>query len=203
MAYDVQKLLDKNTSYSEYDYSGAQQAMGSINRILSTSSAIPMSERKRLVNDLNTIQSNYNRNISLLKQAEVDKKRQIEEQQKQIAAEEARLAAEEKRIADLEAKKKAEQAAAQKAAAAAKAEREKAISLLGQEDIQGVAKEFGTVDLEVAKEIKAQRDENIQKQAEADAISESAVRMSRAQRGRRGTATSTSGGRGFFERYFQ
>ena len=113
-------------------------------------------------------------------------------QEEQLKAEQARMAAEESRLA-----------AQAKAQEEARVKQQQQLSLLGQKDLAGVAKEFGTVDLGAALELQGQRKENIRKQQQAQKIESLGLKLtSRTQRGRRGTASSTTGGRGFFERYF-
>ena len=113
-------------------------------------------------------------------------------QEEQLKAEQARIAAEESRLA-----------AQAKAQEEARIKQQEQLSLLGQKDLAGVAKEFGTADLGAALELQGQRVENIRKQQQAEKIESLALKLtSRTQRGRRGTASSATGGRGFFERYF-
>lgn len=113
-------------------------------------------------------------------------------QEEQLKAEQARIAAEESRLA-----------AQAKAQEEARIKQQEKLSLIGQKDLVGVAKEFGTTDLDAAIELQGQRVENIRKQQQAEKIESLALKLtSRTQRGRRGTASSATGGRGFFERYF-
>ena len=113
-------------------------------------------------------------------------------QEEQLKAEQTRIAAEESRLA-----------AQAKAQEEARIKQQEQLSLLGQKDLAGVAKEFGTADLGAALELQGQRVENIRKQQQAEKIESLALKLtSRTQRGRRGTASSATGGRGFFERYF-
>ena len=113
-------------------------------------------------------------------------------QEEQLKAEQARIAAEESRLA-----------AQAKAQEEARIKQQEQLSLLGQKDLAGVAKEFGTADLGAALELQGQRVENIRKQQQAEKIESLGLKLtSRTQRGRRGTASSATGGRGFFERYF-
>ena len=124
--------------------------------------------------------------------------------EKQYAAEQKQREDQLKAQQAAAAKQQAELKAQQEAQAKARAEQAKQISLLGQKDLAGVAKEFGTVDLGAAMEIKTQREENVRKQEQAQKIESRGLKLtSRSQRGRRGTASSSAGGRGFFERYFQ
>lgn len=128
----------------------------------------------------------YQERLSAYNKQEADKKAALEAQQQ------------------AQIKQQAELKAQQEAQAKARAEQAKQISLLGQKDLAGVAKEFGTVDLGAAMEIKSQREENVRKQEQAQKIESMGLKLtSRSQRGRRGTASSATGGRGFFERYFQ
>ena len=113
-------------------------------------------------------------------------------QEEQLKAEQARIAAEESRLA-----------AQAKAQEEARIKQQEQLSLLGQKDLVGVAREFGTADLGAALELQGQRVENIRKQQQAEKIESLGLKLtSRTQRGRRGTASSATGGRGFFERYF-
>lgn len=113
-------------------------------------------------------------------------------QEEQLKAEQTRIAAEESRLA-----------AQAKAQEEARIKQQEQLSLLGQKDLAGVAKEFGTADLGAALELQGQRVENIRKQQQAEKIESLGLKLtSRTQRGRRGTASSATGGRGFFERYF-
>jgi hypothetical protein len=113
-------------------------------------------------------------------------------QEEQLKAEQARIAAEESRLA-----------AQAKAQEEARIKQQEQLSLLGQKDLSGVAREFGTADLGAALELQGQRKENIRKQQQAEKIESLGLKLtSRTQRGRRGTASSATGGRGFFERYF-
>ena len=113
-------------------------------------------------------------------------------QEEQLKAEQARIAAEESRLA-----------AQAKAQEEARIKQQEQLSLLGQKDLVGVAREFGTADLGAALELQGQRKENIRKQQQAEKIESLGLKLtSRTQRGRRGTASSATGGRGFFERYF-
>ena len=113
-------------------------------------------------------------------------------QEEQLKAEQARIAAEESRLA-----------AQAKAQEEARIKQQEQLSLIGQKDLVGVAKEFGTTDLDAALKLQGERVENIRKQQQAEKIESLALKLtSRTQRGRRGTASSATGGRGFFERYF-
>ena len=113
-------------------------------------------------------------------------------QEEQLKAEQARIAAEESRLA-----------AQAKAQEEARIKQQEKLSLIGQKDLVGVAKEFGTTDLDAALKLQGERVENIRKQQQAEKIESLALKLtSRTQRGRRGTASSATGGRGFFERYF-
>jgi hypothetical protein len=127
----------------------------------------------------------YREKLGAYNKQEADKKAALEAQQQAQIKQEAELKAQ------------------QEAQAKARAEQAKQISLLGQKDLAGVAREFGTTDLGAAIELQGQRKENIRKQQQAEKIESLGLKLtSRTQRGRRGTASSATGGRGFFERYF-
>jgi hypothetical protein len=187
------KFLDPNTSYSDYDYEGAKKLIQ--NQIESFNKSARLFQKAGRYNDLFTqglaldMMDVAEANINNIKTVYDQKLKEKDEGQKLEAQ---KLAAQEQALKQQEA-----------ARAKAAAEKQKQISLLGQKDLTGVAKEYGTTDLTAAAEIKRQREENARKQEQSEKIDASSLRIARGQRGRRGTATGTQGGRGFFERYFQ
>jgi len=177
---DLQALKVADTPADQYDFAKAEQfimqADAELNRLTGVVGAGKVAYQ--IKGDRDEIFAVYNQKKS-------EREQQLAEQQKAMQAEEARLKAQEQaRIA--QQKKDAE-----------------SLSLLGQKDLTGVAKTYGTTDLGAAIEIQRQREENARKQAQSEKIDAMSLRIARGQRGRRGVATGTGGGRGFFERYFQ
>ena len=175
----IKRLANAETPADQYNFGDAEAYLNQANYDYNRLYDVMGPENRRIQEQsIKAVTDVYNQKKS-------EMQTQLQEQQKQMEADEARLKAqEEARIA--KQKKDTE-----------------IISLLGQKDLAGVAKEYGTTDLGAATELKRQREENARKQVQSEKIESMSLRIARGQRGRRGVATGSTGGRGFFERYFQ
>ena len=179
------RITNADISADQYDFAEAENFLNAANSELNRATRVYMSGNNAAGLFVRDLSQDIEKVSTIYNQKKLEREQQLAEQQKAMQAEEARLKAQEQaRIA--QQKKDAE-----------------SLSLLGQKDLTGVAKTYGTTDLGAAIEIKRQREENARKQVQSEKIESMSLRIARGQRGRRGVATGSTGGRGFFERYFQ